>query len=408
VDPQGVVAQPGTLSRAGRRRALTVLCVTQITSWGVLYYAFPVLAPAISETTGWSAVWVTAGFSASQITAALVGVPVGRWLDRSGPRPVMTVGSLLAVPAVVAIATAQSLAWFLAAWLLAGVAMAGVLYQPAFAALIRWYGRRRVAGLTSLTLVAGLSSTVFAPLTAALDEHLDWRHTYLVLAAVLAVITIPAHVLGLRLPWPAAEAVDERADQIDHQPARIARSRAFVALTVAMSLAAFAVYAVVVNLVPLLTARGLSTSTAALALGLGGVGQVCGRLGYAPLVARTTVRRRTLVVLLAGALATVLLGLVPGPAALLVVMSVVVGMARGIFTLLQATAISDRWGAIHYGRLSGLLAAPVTLAAAIAPWAGSALASWLGGYPAVFLVLAAAGVVAALLSTSSTPVQRPD
>jgi MFS family permease len=402
-----VVAQPGALTRAGRRRALTVLCVTQITSWGVLYYAFPVLAPAISATTGWSAVWVTAGFSASQITAALVGVPVGRWLDRSGPRPVMTAGSLLAVPAVLAIAAAQSLPWFLAAWLLAGVAMAGVLYQPAFAALTRWYGPRRVFALTALTLVAGLSSTVFAPLTAVLGEHLDWRHTYLVLAAVLAVITLPAHVLGLRLPWPAAEVVDEHADRLDDHPARITHGRAFLMLTVAMSLAAFAVYAVVVNLVPLLTARGLSTSTAALALGLGGVGQVCGRLGYAPLVARTTVRTRTLVVLLTGAATTALLGLLPGPPLLLITMSVSAGTARGIFTLLQATAISDRWGAMHYGRLSGLLAAPVMLAGAVAPWAGSAMASWLGGYPAVFLVLAAAGVAAALLSTGSTSVHRP-
>ena len=32
---------------------LLVLCLTEITSWGVLYYAFPVLAPSISDDTGW-------------------------------------------------------------------------------------------------------------------------------------------------------------------------------------------------------------------------------------------------------------------------------------------------------------------------------------------------------------------
>ena len=82
--------------------------------------------------------------------------------------------------------------------------MGAVLYPPAFAALTRWYGPHHVGALTILTLVAGLSSTVFAPLTAALAAHLDWRTTYLVLAAVLAAITIPAHALGLRRPWPAA------------------------------------------------------------------------------------------------------------------------------------------------------------------------------------------------------------
>jgi MFS family permease len=192
---QATQATAGTaLSRGGQRRVLLVLCLTEITSWGVLYYAFTVLAPSITRDTGWSAGAVTAAFSGSLLISALVGVPVGRLLDRWGPRPVMTAGSLLAVPATVAIATAQNLVWFFAAWVVAGAAMAGVLYQPAFAALTRWWGPRRVAGLTALTLVAGLSSTVFAPLTASLVEYLDWRQAYLVLAAV----TIPAHAIGLR------------------------------------------------------------------------------------------------------------------------------------------------------------------------------------------------------------------
>ena len=87
----------------------------------------------------------------------------------------MTTRSMLAVPAVVGIALAPTLSWFFAAWVLAGVAMAGTLYPPAFAALTRWWGPRRVTALTALTLLAGLASTVFAPLTAALLEQLQWR-----------------------------------------------------------------------------------------------------------------------------------------------------------------------------------------------------------------------------------------
>lgn len=175
------------------------------------------------------------------------------------------------------------------------------------------------------------------------------------------------------------------------------------ALVIAMSLAAFALYAVVVNLVPLLTERGLSTTAAAWALSLGGVGQVMGRLGYARLAAATNVRSRTVIVLLAGAASTALLGAVPGPAQLLILIGVLVGATRGIFTLLQATAISDRWGSTHYGHLSGLLSAPLTISAAVAPWAGAALAGWFGGYPAVFAALGLVGVLAAVVAFASTP-----
>ena len=384
-------AEPGRRTDGGLRRVLVVLSIVEIVSWGVLYYAFPVLAPQVAADTGWSAAQVTAGFSLSQVVAAVLGVPVGRVLDRRGPRSVMTAGSVLAVPAVLSIASAGSLAWWLAAWAVAGAAMSAVLYQPAFAALTRWYGPRRVSALTTLTLAAGLSSTVFAPLTAALAGPLDWRETYVVLAAGLAAVTIPLHWYGLRRPWPALPAnIPATADAG-------VRDRGFLALAAAFTLAAFGVYAVLVNLVPLLLDRGLSTATAAWALGLGGAGQVLGRLFYAPLARRTTVRTRTVLVLLAGAAATAALAVVPGPAAALVTASVLIGATRGVFTLLQATAVTDRWGTARYGHLSGLLAAPMTLAAAIAPWAGAALAAPLGGYPALFAALAALTAAAALL-----------
>ena len=181
--------------RGTPRRALVTLCVTEVTSWGVLYYAFPVLAPSISADTGWSIAAVTAGFSLGLVVAAVAGVPVGRLLDRYGPRPVMTAGTLLAIPAILAVAASQTLLEFLAAWAFAGVAMSAVLYQPAFAALTRWYGPRRVGALTILTLAAGLASTVYAPITAALAEYLRWRQTYAVLAVVVALITLPGHFL---------------------------------------------------------------------------------------------------------------------------------------------------------------------------------------------------------------------
>ena len=153
----------------GLRRVLVTLCFTEITSWGVLYYAFTVLAPAICRDTGWSAPAVTAAFYSGLVTAALVGVVVGHWLDRRGPRGVMTAGSVMAVFALCAVVAAPNFAWFVAAWVIAGVTMSGVFYALAFAALTRWYGPDAVGALTVLTLVAGLASTVFAPLTAALS-----------------------------------------------------------------------------------------------------------------------------------------------------------------------------------------------------------------------------------------------
>ncbi|WP_458315933.1 MFS transporter [Mycolicibacterium brisbanense] len=386
-----------TPGAAARRTILATLCLTQITSWGVLYYAFTVLSVRITDQTGWSPPAVTAAFSAALVTSALVGIGVGRWIDRHGPHAVMTLGSSVGPVALAGVALAPSLGWFLASWIAAGVALGAVLYQPAFAALTRWHGPDHVRALTVLTLVAGLASTVFAPLTALLADHLDWRATYLVLAAALAVITIPAHFFGLRHPWPPAPHPHHA-----ESPTRTTRSLPFVALTAAIALGACASYAIIVNLVPLMAERGIGAQAAALALGLGGAGQVLGRLGYGTLVRRLSVRARTALVLAAIAATTALLGVFTSLLAL-AILTMLAGFARGILTLLQATAVTDRWGATHYGHLSAVLAAPVTLTTALGPWIGAALASLLGGYAAMFLVLGALGILATVFSLAATP-----
>ena len=383
---------------------LVTLCITETTSWGILYYAFPVLAGRISADTGWSLTRLTAAFSLGLIVSAVLGIGVGRWLDRHGPRWLMSAGSALAVLCLVGVALAPTFAWFVAAWAVAGVAMSAVLYPPAFAALTRWYGERSVHALTALTLAAGLTSTIFAPATAGLASRLDWRDTYLVLAGLLAVVTFPAHLLGLRLPWPQRPPAQTAASA--HSPRTVLRSRTFAILVVALGLTSLTSYVVVVNLVPLLGERGIGPGTAALVLGIGGVGQVLGRLGYAPLARRLGVRARTLVVLTTVAVSTGLLGMLTWLPALIAV-AVLAGMVRGIVTLLQATAVTDRWGARDYGTLSGVLAAPLTFTTAVAPFLGAALAGVFGSYATMLEVMAVVGLAAAALSLGSVPRPRP-
>ncbi|MPZ61934.1 MAG: MFS transporter [Propionibacteriales bacterium] len=393
-----------TLDRRTLKRVVAILCLTEITSWGILYYAFPVLAPAIMDTTGWAPSAVTGGFSVSLVTAALVGIGVGRSIDRFGPRPVMTAGSILATPAIVAVAYAPTYPLYLAAWVVTGAATSALLYPPAFAALTHWGGADRIRALTVVTLVGGLASTVFAPIVAALEQWLGWREAYVVLAGILAVITIPAHWFGLRTSWERADRGPAEASVDEHARA-VWRSRSFVVLLFAMSAAALCVYAAVVNLVPLLLERGLSGFEAAIGLGLGGVGQVCGRLGYAWFAARTTPGTRSALIFGAVAATTLLMAVLPGPMLVLFAASVLSGASRGVFTLIQATAVSDRWGTLNFGRLNGVMLAPVMLATAAGPWAGSILAETLGSVASAFLVLAAFAVVAALLVPWTLPRQ---
>ncbi|MFD7604297.1 hypothetical protein ACFXMT_22760 [Streptomyces mirabilis] len=59
------------------------MCVTQITSWGVVYYAFS--APLqITWASGSSVELATAASTAAQLVSAFVGICVGRTIDHQG------------------------------------------------------------------------------------------------------------------------------------------------------------------------------------------------------------------------------------------------------------------------------------------------------------------------------------
>ncbi len=109
-------------------------------------------------------------------------------------------------------------------------------------------------------------------------------------------------------------------------------------------------------------------------------------------------------IIAAGGAATLLLGLLPGPAALLVAVSVIAGAVRGVFTLTEATIVADYWGADRYAVLNGVFNAPLIAAGAVAPAAGAGIAVAAGSYPALFAILAAtAAVGAALAATAPAP-----
>jgi MFS family permease len=380
------------------RGGLAALCAAETTSWGLLYYSLPVAVIPIVRDTGWSAAAVTGAFSAGLIVSAVVGVWIGRLLDRRGPRAVMAGGSVVGAAALVLVALAPNYLLFVLAWLIAGCAQAAILYQPAFVVITRWYGPARVKALTTLTLVAGFASTLYSPLTALLIEALGWRQAFLVLAGALAAVTLPLHWFFLNARWtthPSTGPSTARGIRA------VTRSRRFRLLQVAMALTTLALFAVTLNLIPLLLERGFDYRTAALVFGLVGVGQVLGRLCYGALQGRTPPVLRTVLLTGSGALCLALLGVLPGPAVVLVGVVIIAGMLRGCNTLLQATAIADRWGTSSFGSVHGVFIAPITAMAALAPAVGPLLVAQLGSYSAMAVgmaVLAAVSVLAAARS----------
>lgn len=282
-----------------------------------------------------------------------------------------------------------------------------LLLAPVLAALTGWYGPDRVRAVTTLSLVAGFSSTLFAPLIALLVSTLGWRNTYVVLAVMVGAITLPLHLLCLTPPWPGRRGradVDGRAMGIRE----VVRSRPFICLALATSLASFGLYGATIDLVPMLTSRGLGNGPAATLFAVLGAGQCLGRVGYPALARRTSPATRMIGGLAAASASVLALATVRGPLVTLVIVAIAAGTARGMYQLLQATAVSDRWGIRHYPSLNGVALAPATGAFAVAPAATTLLAQRIGGYPPTYLLLAVLILVAAAIAGGTRTSVGPD
>ena len=173
---------------AGPWRAVLVLGVTQIITWGTLFYPPVLTIPLIAREHGWSLTFAMGGFSLALLMAGLTLPYVGRLIDRHGGHRVMPVGSLLAAVGFVVLVHAEHPVVYLAAFILLGVAIAASLYDAAFATLGRIFGAGARSPITALTLAGGLASTASWPATYLLIQSVGWRGTYLVYAAVLALV----------------------------------------------------------------------------------------------------------------------------------------------------------------------------------------------------------------------------
>src|SRR5690606_10247194 len=142
-----------------------------------------------------------------QLVSGVAAPFIGRRIDQAGGRSVMTAGSLIAALALVLVASAREPMLFTFGWMLAGLAMAACLYDPAFATLYQIAPDRYRRAVTGLTLFGGFASTVFWPLSHALAEAWGWRATLLAFAALHLLLCMPIH----RVVIPAIHAKIGRA-----------------------------------------------------------------------------------------------------------------------------------------------------------------------------------------------------
>jgi sugar phosphate permease len=383
------------------------LTLTEPISWGVLIYAFSVFVVPMNTELGWGPGELNGAYTAAAVVSGLVAIPVGRWLQRHGARGLMTVGSILTVVALLGWSQARSLPVFYGCFLVAGLAMAATLYEPAFALTAAWFRRQRARAVLVLTIAGGMGSTIFVPLTGALVAEQGWRQALLTLAAIVAVVAVPIHALLLRRRpadhglHPDGAPHGDTAAPVGH-PAdrrrRILRSGSFRWITLCLFVNETGKFAVSVTLVVYLAGRGYPLRWATLLAGSVGGLQIMGRILYTWLRQRVPQHRIAIAMFTAQGLALPVPLLTSGRGSLATVTIGVLllffGFAFGLPHLMRGTLIADYYGSAVYASINGVVSTFVVAARAVGPM----LAGLLGAVAHTTTPALAGAALLALLS----------
>jgi MFS family permease len=364
------------------------LAVGQIVAWGILYYTFTVVADPLQAQTGWSRTFINTGLSIGLLLWGLGAYPAGLWIQRRGAGGLMALASAVGGAALLLMAQTASPALYQLSWALLGTAMAGLLYDPAFAVITQAFGSEYRRGITLVTLVGGLASTVFIPIAQLAVEQWGWRTALVVFGLVQIGVGVPLHAWGIPRPVTTrrvATAVRIRI-RLAHWAAQFRADMAeprFRGLALWFAAHSSAFTGMIFQLMPMLQAGGTAPGVIVRALMWMGPFQVAGRFLLATRGAKFSALRVGGYAMAGLLTALTIVLLLPPTALWLSVFAALFGLSNGVLTIARGTVVAELYGRERYAELNGALVAPATLAKAAAPLSLAAIWAFTGRASAV-------------------------
>ncbi len=382
-------------------RIVWALAISTTVAYGVLYYSFAVFVQPMETEQNWNRAQTSAAFSLAMLIAGLVAPLLGRVLDKHGARVVMSLGALGSSLMLVLWSFTSSLPVLYATWFGLGLCAAATFYDPAFTTIAVWFKLHRARAMLSITLVAGLASTIFVPLDTWLLGVLGWRGAVRVLA-ILMFLTAPLlwwvvrrHPSDLGLSVDGLPQTPDLDKPVSVATTNFLGSRVFWSVALAFALGRTAVSVLAPHLVPLLRERGYSGAFAALVAGSIGVLQLVGRVFFTSLTSKAA-----LISLSSAAFALHGLGILFLTSALDIgIWGFVIfyGTTNGAITLTRAALLGELFAPTIYGRVNGMVSLMTALSGAFMPFVAGLLHSQNGDYQLVLWLLVAAMAASSLL-----------
>jgi MFS family permease len=385
------------LSGQARRWGVVLAAFTLMGMGFGAAYSFAAFFGAFQAEFGASRAHVSLVFSLSALLWFSFGVPGGMLADRFGPRGVCLAGALILAAGLALSALAPTLTLLYATFSIGAGIGIGLTYVPSVAAVQHRFVQHRALATGIAVSGIGAGNLLFPPLAAWLIGLAGWRHAYLVLAAAVLLLTVPAALaLG---GGAAARAGAGRTTLTGMTLAEALKSAPFWALYALGFLLCVGVFVPMVHLVPFAQDAGLGTARGVTLVSLLGLGSLVGRFlvgGAADRLGHVN----ALVAIGAGMGAMFLLWWVSSGFWALAVFAFVFGTLYGGFVALMPTVCMDAFGPRSLSAILGSLYTAAGIGTLIGPTFAGASFDAFGSYDAPILACAALCFAGAVIAAA--------
>ena len=378
-----------------RRVPVHSLGISQIISFGLLFYAFAQLKTPLAQSTGVNETMILAAVSGALVIQGVLALVIGQWIDRFGGLYIMQGGFLIGAIGLGLLSFYLSFVWICACLVLIGVSYAMCTYEVAFGSAVQLDEPKARRNISIITFYGGIASTVTWMSVAPMLEFLGLQMTCLCLAGLM--------LFGAWRFWVLSQRYQQEVPQISKtlEPFRwsiLTQSEKRVLVTMgSISTLGFLTFtATSMFWINLFSEKFADPALAVVLASLYGPFQVVGRLIEMKFGHRFDAR-------LSGIVATMLMPLaltmIHSDAVEIAVLAMILfGMGQGVLTVTYGFVTNLYFRASVYGRAKGMMIAPRAVIAAVGPSLGGVL--YAQGADQFLYVMAGLMLVAMLLMTS--------
>ncbi len=378
----------------------------------------------IGDEFGWSRTVLSGAINVGIVTVILLSPLAGWFVDRYGPRIVLTASS--AVVGLAAIGLSQvngPLTFYLALGTGRGL-FSGAISVATIAAVANWFIRRRGRAMSIYMIAPSFSFIVLPLVSQALIVQWGWKTAWVSLGLMVwGLAVLPSYFMLIRRPEDVGQLPDGGPVSTVTPPKRsrnpygatqepqwtlreAIRTQTFWLVTVATSLLSLCLGGVQLHLVAYLISRGLSSTVGSMAISIVGGGMAIGTLLWGYLSDRFSTKSVFTVVSTCFTGVIVLLLLISSvPMAMSV--SVLLGVCLGGILVMQSLAYANYFGRPSLGAIRGIAHSFQVMGQAVGILMAGIIFDTTGSYTAAVVTFAALSMVAVVFTMlAQVPVKR--